>query len=64
MGNSSLWKTFDKGSLLITLDHQHFMAGQRVSGEVSYKLDATYPSDQITLTLLGKEKVMWEGSDS
>ena len=63
MGNSHTVKEFKAGAIVITLDSKHFMAGQTLQGSVSYKFDDNYPSDFITLELIAKEKVMWEGTD-
>jgi Arrestin (or S-antigen), N-terminal domain len=61
-GNTSLPK-FEHGSVLITLQNNHFMAGQTISGQVSYLCDKPYPAEKLQLELTGYERLMWEGSD-
>lgn len=63
MGNKSGVTQFKGGSLLIELDNQHYVAGQRITGTVSYLLDDTFPAEKITLELTGKERHLWEGHD-
>jgi hypothetical protein len=53
MGNKSNGSLFKEGSVLITLDNQHFMAGQSISGTVSYKLEKAYPAEKLFLELKG-----------
>ena len=64
MGNSDSKKVFKHGSVTILLDNQHVMTGQKITGKVVCKLDKFYPSHQLVIQLTGKEKVIWEGSDS
>jgi hypothetical protein len=64
MGNTDSRKKFNKGIVIIKVDHQHVMAGQRVTGNITCKLDEAYPADKLAIELTGKEKVIWEGSDS
>ncbi len=40
------------------------MAGQRITGTVSYLLDEPFHAEKITVELTGKERHMWEGSDA
>lgn len=63
MGNTDSRKTFKHGSVIVTLDNKHFMSGDTIKGEVSYKLLKDYPGEHLIIELVGKEKVMWEGSD-
>lgn len=40
------------------------MAGQKISGTISYVLEKEYPgAEKIVLELTGKERYIWEGSD-
>lgn len=64
MGNSDSKKDFKHGSITVSVDHQHIMTGSKVTGVVHLKLDKEYPSDKLVIELTGKEKVIWEGSDS
>ncbi len=63
MGNKSNGSLFKEGSVLITLDNQHFMAGQSISGTVSYKLEKAYPAEKLFLELKGTQTHVWDGSD-
>eukprot|EP00347_Sterkiella_histriomuscorum_P019381 403341845 len=60
MGNSDSKKAFTKGSLLVTLDSKEVRSGMNITGTVSYQLEEDYPAEQITLELIGKEKVTWD----
>ena len=63
MGNSDSRETFKDGSLNLIVDHQHLMTGDKVTGTVTYKLLKPFPGEHIKVELVGKEKIMWEGSD-
>ncbi|CDW75052.1 UNKNOWN [Stylonychia lemnae] len=63
MGNTDSRKTFKHGSVSVTLDNQHLMTGEVVKGEVSYKLTQAYPGEHLIVEFIGKEKVIYEGSD-
>ena len=39
------------------------MAGQTVTGSVSYVLEKPYPAEKLTLELLGREMLVWDGYD-
>jgi hypothetical protein len=45
---------FKDGKIDILLDSHHFMAGQRVSGYVTYLVDKPFPADNIVVNLTGK----------
>eukprot|EP00347_Sterkiella_histriomuscorum_P016070 403354603 len=63
MGNTDSRKTFKHGSVLATLQHMHLMSGDQINGEVHYKLLKEFPGEHLTVELVGKEKVIWEGHD-
>lgn len=63
MGGKQSLATFKGGSVLVTLDHNHYMAGQTISGQVSYVLDKPFPAEKLTLELTGTERLHWDGSD-
>ena len=39
------------------------MTGETVKGEVSYKLTEAYPGEHFIVEFIGKEKVIYQGSD-
>ena len=65
MGNTDSRKVFKQGAVTVTLDNttNHFMAGDTVTGTVTYKLLEAYPGENLTVHLIGKEKVIYEGHD-
>ncbi len=63
MGNKNGATSFKDGSVLITLDNQHYMAGQQITGTVTVLLDKPFPAEKLTIQLQGKERYMWEGRD-
>lgn len=63
MGNSDSKKAFKHGIISVQVDHQHIMAGSKLTGTVHLKLDKEYPSEKLVIELAGKERAIWEGSD-
>ena len=39
------------------------MAGQQVTGNVSFVLQKPYPADKLTLEFVGREMLVWDGHD-
>ena len=39
------------------------MTGEQVKGDVTYKLTEAYPGEHLIVEFIGKEKVIFEGSD-
>jgi hypothetical protein len=52
--------------VVVEVDNKVIVSGEPLKGVVSLLLDVPYPMpvDKITVELTGKEKVMWDGSDS
>ena len=63
MGNKAGTTDFKGGSLLVRLDHLHYMSGQVVSGHVSYNLETAFPASRIILEIKGTERLIWDGHD-
>ena len=51
------------GSVLITLQINHFITKQSISSQVFNLCDKPYPAEKLQLELTGYERLMWEGSD-
>lgn len=63
MGGKQGLPKFEFGSVLITLQDNHFMAGQRVSGQVSYLCDKPFPAEKFYIELTGYQRLIWDGDD-
>ena len=63
MGNKAGTTEFKGGSLLVTLDHSHYMTGQLIAGHVSYVLETAFPADKIILEIKGTERLLFDGYD-
>ena len=58
MGGKST-KLWEHGNLQVITDGNHFVPGQTVTGHIIVELDSAYPGKQLTLELVGVEKVLF-----